>query len=112
MLSNYYNNKDKHKMKRHYNDPGLQVGDKIRFVFQWEDEDGKIKTGDPSKVLTVIEVSIRSFVVEYVIEGTDKITTTFKWDAGTFPSSRPLEKLHDASTFWASLNLETGDKVD
>ena len=46
-------------MKRNKKDPGLQVGDKIRFVFQWEDEDGKIKTGDPSKVLTVIEVTWR-----------------------------------------------------
>ena len=84
MLSNCYYNTDKHKMKRHYNDPGLQVGDKIRFVFQWEDEDGKIKTGDPSKVLTVIEVSIRSFVVEYVIEGTDKITSIYKWAVDAF----------------------------
>ena len=71
-------------MKRNKKDPGLQVGDKIRFVFQWEDEDGKIKTGDPSKVLTVIEVTIRSFVVEYVIEGTNKITSTYKWAVDAF----------------------------
>lgn len=71
-------------MKRHYNDPGLQVGDKIRFVYMWEDEDGKILTGAPSKVLTVIEVTIRSFVVEYIIDGPDKITSIIKWDVQAF----------------------------
>jgi hypothetical protein len=62
-------------MKRHRKDPGLQVGDKLRFVYVYNAENG-LASGEPYKhAFTVTKVTSRTFHTQYV-KDTFKILTT------------------------------------
>ena len=63
-------------MKKHRKDPGLQVGDKLRFVYAYNDENGKLASDEPYKhAFTVTKVTSRTFHTQYV-KDTFKILTT------------------------------------
>ena len=63
-------------MKKHRKDPGLQVGDKLRFVHAYNDENGKLASSEPYKhAFTVTKVTSRTFHTQYV-KDTFKILTT------------------------------------
>jgi hypothetical protein len=72
--ANLNTNNRSQTMKRHRKDPGLQVGDKLRFVYVYNAENG-LASGEPYKhAFTVTKVTSRTFHTQYV-KDTFKIST-------------------------------------